>query len=103
MMQRKYMVLILHVNATSSCQCHISNHDEQAAKVQGLAWHAKKVPPNMGDLQTNHSLAIMMSSLGMLPLWICEHAEISPASRYMKRFSTKFPLPKRWILETQAG
>jgi hypothetical protein len=81
--------LILHINSTYPTLT--SKVTRQKVYRDILKRFAKNVV-NMGELKTNHSLAIM-ASLGLLPCWIREHAEITADSRYMKWFATQYPLP----------
>jgi hypothetical protein len=83
------LVLILHINSTYPS---VASKAQRYRIYRDMIKRFSRNIPNQGDLKTNHSLAIL-SSLGILPPWVREHAEISPSSRYMKWFMTKFPLP----------
>jgi hypothetical protein len=43
-------------------------------------------------LVTNHVLGIC-SCLGLLPSWVQDEIKVSPSSRYMQWFSSRFKLP----------
>ena len=83
-------LLILHVNATYP---DMTNKGQCCKVYRDILKKFSKNILNMGDLRTNHSLAIM-SALGLLPSWIRQHADISPTTRYMKWFSDHYPLPR---------
>jgi hypothetical protein len=82
--------LILRINATYPI---LSNKAQRYKVYRDIAKRFAMNVPNMGNLRANHSLALM-SSIGLLPPWIREHAEISHTSKYMQWFSDHYPLPR---------
>jgi hypothetical protein len=68
------------------------NKKKRVIEYKKLRQHFCSTTKNCNLLVTNHILGIC-SCLGLLPSWVRGEIEVSPSSRYMQWFSSRFNLP----------